>query len=211
MDAFDELRRKGFAAAVGFGRRPAIVVVDMMRAFTDPASALGADLEAEVAATRGLLDAARAVGVPIVFTTTEYGSDLSDAGLFVRKVPSLRHLVEGSAAVELDPRLGRRDGEAVVIKKFASAFFATDLASRLRRLGIDTVLIAGCTTSGCIRATAVDALQNGFHAIVPRQCVGDRSTAAHAANLFDIHAKYGDVVELDDALGWLDGLREAAP
>jgi nicotinamidase-related amidase len=149
--------------------------------------------------------------VPIVFTTTEYDPDLEDAGLFVRKVPSLSHLMAGSRAVELDPRLGRRDEDSVVVKKYASAFFATDLADRLRVHDVDTTLIAGCTTSGCIRATAVDAMQNGFRAIVPRQCVGDRSPAAHAANLFDIHAKYGDVVELAVAIGWLEGLEEALP
>lgn len=195
-----EYREKGLAAEVGFGDAPAVVVVDMIRGFTDPSSPLGSDLDAEVAATRRLLDAARDSGAPVFFTTTAYGPDCRDAGYFVRKVPSLRTLQIGSEAVALDPRLGRREDETVVEKKYASAFFGTALASSLRALGVDTVILAGCTTSGCIRASAVDAIQHGFRPIVPRQCVGDRASEPHRANLLDIHGKYGDVVELDEVL-----------
>jgi len=199
-----EYREKGLAAEVGFGDRPAVVVVDMIRGFTDPSSPLGSDLDDEVAATRRLLDAARDVGAPVFFTTTAYGPDCRDAGYFVRKVPSLRILQIGSEAVTLDPRLGRREDETVVEKKYASAFFGTALASSLRALGVDTVILAGCTTSGCIRASAVDAIQHGFRPIVPRQCVGDRAPEPHRANLLDIHGKYGDVVELDEVLKRLE-------
>lgn len=203
MDRFDDYRRKGFAGLVGFGRHPAVVVVDLMRAFTDSRSPLGADLDAEIAATVELLAAAREARVPIVFVTTEYRADLEDAGVFVDKVPSLRELRSGSSAVGLDPRLGRREGEPILVKKFASAFFGTDLAERLRGNEIDTALIVGCTTSGCIRATVVDAMQHGFRTVVPRQCVGDRATAPHDANLFDIQAKYGDVVNLTEVVAYL--------
>lgn len=198
-----QYRSQGFAAEVGCGRRPAVVVVDFIRAFTEVGSPLSSDLEAELAATGELLAGARAAAVPIVFTTTAYAPDMTDAGLFVAKVPSLRGLVEGTAAVELDPRLGRRAGETLLVKKYASAFFGTALAATLTALAVDTVFLAGCTTSGCIRATAVDALQSGFRAIVPRQCVGDRAAGPHRANLLDIHAKYGDVVELEEALAHL--------
>ena len=203
-----EYRDKGLASEVGFGRRPAVVVVDMIVGFTDPDSPLGANLDRELAATRRLLEAARAKDVPVFFTTTSYGPACREAGYFVRKVPSLEILQQGSKWVEIDPRLGRRSMETVIDKKYASAFFGTALASTLRVLGVDTVLLAGCTTSGCVRASVVDALQHGFRPIVPRPCVGDRAAEAHRANLLDIHGKYGDVVELDEALAYLAELEE---
>lgn len=202
-----EYREKGLAGEVGFGRRPAVVVVDLILGFTDASSPLGSDLEAVVEATRRLLKAARARGVPAFFTTTAYGPDARDAGHFLKKVPSLAILRHGSRWVELDPRLERRDDETVVLKHYASAFFGTALASTLHASGVDTVLIAGATTSGCVRATAVDAVQHGFRPIVPRPCVGDRAAEPHRSNLLDIHGKYGDVVELEEVLGYLDGLR----
>lgn len=202
-------RSKGFAAEIGCGSRPAVVVVDFIRAFTEAGSPLAADLEAELVATGELLAVARAAALPVVFTTTAFAADMTDAGLFVAKVPSLSGLIEGTAAVELDPRLGRRAGETQLVKKYASAFFGTVLAATLTALGVDTVFVAGCTTSGCVRATVVDALQCGFRALVPRQCVGDRAAGPHRANLLDIHAKYGDVVELDEALAHLRRLGAA--
>ncbi len=207
-DILAEYRTKGLAAEVGFGRRPAVLVVDFIVGFTDPQSPLGSDLDAEVAATRELLDAARRAAAPAFFTTTAYGPGCRDAGHFVRKVPALETLQQGSRQVELDPRLGRRPDEVLLEKKFASAFFGTALASMLAALSVDTVLLAGCTTSGCVRASAVDALQHGFRLIVPRQCVGDRAPEAHRANLLDIHGKYGDVVELGEVLGYLAGGQE---
>ena len=201
-----EYRRKGLAAELGFGERPAVLVVDVVVGFTDRASPLAADLESQVAAIRRLLDVARGRGVPVFFTTTTYGPDCRDAGHFVRKVPSLETLQEGSRWVELDPRLERRPEETLVDKKYASAFFGTALASTLRALAVDTVIVTGCTTSGCVRASVVDALQHGFRPIVPRECVGDRADEPHRANLLDIHGKYGDVVELDEALQYLEGL-----
>lgn len=203
-----EYRAKGIGERVGFGRRPAVLVVDFIRGFTDPRSPLGADLEAEVAATSRLLAAARAQEVPVFFTTTAYSPSFADGGLFVKKVPSLRVLRRGEAATDIDPRLGPAEGETVVEKQYASAFFGTSLASTLTALGADTLLLAGCTTSGCIRATAVDALQHGFRAIVPQECVGDRAPEPHLANLLDIHGKYGDVLSLEETLAWLQAREE---
>lgn len=201
-----EYQAKGLGARVGYGLRPAVVVVDFIRGFTDPASPLGSDLDREVEATAKLLDAARARTLSVFFTTTAYDEQLTEAGLFLRKVPSLKILERGGRWTELDPRLSRRKGETLVEKQYASAFFGTPLASTLTANAVDTLLIAGCTTSGCVRATAVDALQHGFRAIVPRECVGDRAPEAHAANLLDIDAKYGDVVDLEAALQYLAGL-----
>jgi maleamate amidohydrolase len=199
-------RERGFARRVGFGQRPAIVVVDFIIGFTDPESPLGSNLEAPLGETLRLLAAARAHGVPVFFTTVEYDPSLKDAGLFPRKVEGLKWLVRGSRWVELDPRLGRQEGEILLRKKYASAFFATELVSTLAALCVDTLIITGATTSGCVRATAVDALQYGLHAIVPREAVGDRAPGPHEANLLDIDSKYGDVVSVADALQYLEGL-----
>ena len=205
-------RERGIAERVGFGRRPAIIVVDFMVGFTDTESPLAGDLDGPLNETVRILTVARQRGVPVILTTVEYDPSLKDAGLFLRKVPSLSWLVTGSRWVELDERLERRDGEVVLKKKYASAFFGTDLATLLTSQGVDTLIITGCTTSGCIRATAVDALQNGFHAIVPREAVGDRAEGPHEANLFDIDAKYGDVVSVGEVLRYLEGLPpETAP
>src|SRR6185312_5270514 len=141
--------------------------------------------------------ASRASGVPVIFTTIGFEASLADGGLWLQKMPGLADLQVGGPWVEIDPRLGRRAGETVVLKKGASAFFGTNLTAILVSQGIDTVVLCGATTSGCIRATAVDLLQNGFPTLVPRECVGDRAQAPHDANLFDIHAKYADVVSVE--------------
>ena len=191
-------------ARLGFGDRAAVLVVDFIRAFTDPASPFGAPLDSELASTRRLLDAARAAGSTVLFTSVAYDEpDAADAGLWARKVPASVHLRSGTPAVELDDRLGREPGEALVVKKYASAFFGTDLATRLTTAGADTLLVAGCTTSGCVRASAVDGLQHGFRVIVVRECVGDRDAAAHTQSLADLDRKYADVVPLDEALAHL--------
>ncbi len=198
-----QYRAKGLAGRVGFGRCSAVLVVDFIVGFTDPRSPLGSPLDSEVEATCRLLAAARAVAVPVYFTTTVYDPSLTDAGLFIRKVPALGELLRDSGWVELDPRLGRTSSELVVEKRYASAFFATHLASILTAASCDTVIVCGCTTSGCVRATVVDALQHGFRAIVPRECVGDRAAAQHRANLIDIDGKYGDVEDLETVLRWI--------
>jgi nicotinamidase-related amidase len=204
----EQYRKKGLAARVGFGRRPALLVVDFIVGFTDRRSPLAGDFDREVEATRRLVVAARRARVPVFFTTTAYDPGYREAGVFIRKVPSLRYLREGSRWVAIDPRLAPRAEEIVVNKKYASAFFGTALASTLHALRVDTLIVAGCTTSGCVRASVVDALQHGFRAIVPRECVGDRAAGPHEANLVDIDGKYGDVTGLESVLARL-GRRSA--
>jgi len=191
---------------VARGSRPAMLVVDFSCGFTDPACSLGSDLSAPVEATARLLRAARGCGVPIIFTTIAFEASLADGGLWLQKMPGLADLQRGGRWVEIDPRLERRDEETIVVKKGASAFFGTNLGAILVSQGIDGVVLCGATTSGCIRATAVDLLQNGYPTLVPRDCVGDRAQAPHDANLFDIQAKYADVVDLDDAIDYLTGV-----
>jgi maleamate amidohydrolase len=198
-----------FGGVAGFGARPAVLAVDMSVGFTDPSSPLACDLHAVIGATRELLDVARAAAVPIFFTSVVYDeAGREAAAVFLRKVPALGILEPGSRWVEIEPRLGRRDGEPVVEKAFASAFFATPLAALLA--GRDTVVVCGASTSGCVRATVVDALQHGFAPIVPRECVGDRSAAAHAQALEDIGGRYGDVVDLREAAGAVQQAGELA-
>lgn len=198
---------RGFGNRVGFGAHPALLIIDFINAFTQEASPLASNLEAEIAATKRLLTAVRRAKLPIAFTTTEYDKGFRDAGVFIKKVPSLSVLKRGTPLVAIDDRLKPRSDEHLIVKKYASAFFGTALAATLTAAGIDTVLIAGCTTSGCVRASAVDACQNGFRTIVVRECVGDRAPEPHAANLFDIDAKYGDVVPLAEALAYLRGFK----
>lgn len=202
-EIFDFYLKKGFASRVGFGRRPAVLVIDFIRGFTDEQCPLASDLTSQLAATTELLTAARAKSVPVLFTTVSYDAELQEAGLWIRKIPSTGYLVEGSEWVELDERLARQPAESLVVKKYASAFFGTDLVARLVSRGIDTLLLVGCTTSGCIRASAVDACSLGFHTIVVQEAVGDRAELPHLSSLFDIDAKYGDVVQLEEALEYL--------
>jgi nicotinamidase-related amidase len=203
-------RGRGFLGRVGFGTRPAVVVVDAIVGFTDRRSPLAGDFDAELGQIRRVLTAGRAAAAPIYFTTVAYDRRCTEAGVFVEKVPSLRYLIRGSRWVALDPRLGRRPGDTLIEKQFASAFFATPLASMLTTRGVDTVVVTGFTTSGCVRATAVDALQHGFRPIVPRECVGDRAPGPHEANLLDIDGKYGDVVAVDEVVAYFER-RTAAP
>ena len=194
---FDQF--EGFGNYTGLGSSPAIIVIDFMNGFTDPRSPLGADFKDEVKATRELLGVAREHGAPIIFTAVIYEEHFQDGAHFVKKIPALKILKENSDWVKIDSRLERdRTREPLIIKKFASAFFGTNLSSLLSYYKVDTVILAGCTTSGCVRATAVDALQHGYRVVIPEECVGDRSQKAHEANLYDIQTKYGDVVQLDE-------------
>jgi len=202
-----EYKKKGFAESSGMGAVPAFVVVDFINAFTDPTSPLGGDYAAELKATAQLLEIFRGKHLPVVYTTVAYEPHFPDAKVFIKKVPSLKLLVKGTPAVEVDDRIRPKAGDRLLVKKYASAFFGTDLAAWLRERKVDTVFVAGATTSGCVRATAVDALQNDFHTLVVRDAVGDRAAGPHEANLFDIQAKYGDVVTLEEALNLLQGLK----
>ena len=199
-------RQRGFGLRIGFGKRPALLVIDMINAFTDPSMMLGADLDGPIEATRQMLQVAHVKGVPVLFSTVSYSEPgQKDAGIWALKQKGAVTLVTGSHGVQIDERLQFAPGDSLLVKKYASCFFGTDLVSRLLARNIDTLVIAGCTTSGCVRATAVDACQTGFRPMIVREAVGDRSEAAHVQSLFDLDAKYGDVVTLEDTLNYLKG------
>jgi len=195
------MRFEGFHGRTGLGERPALVVVDVNRGFTDPASPLVCDLDDVVAAIAQLLEAFRATRLPVAFTTVAY----DDAGkraaeAFIAKIPALLALEAGSAWAEIDPRIAPEPGEPVFSKLWASAFFGTPFATWLAAERRDSLVVTGASTSGCVRATVLDGLQHGYRVVVPREAVGDRNPAAHEANLYDIDTKYGDVVPLSDVL-----------
>ena len=200
--------RARLGQSVSLGARPAVLVVDFSRGFTDPESTMGSELTREVEATNRLLAAAREREIPVIFTTIGFEPNLKDGSLWLEKAPGLGELIIGSKWVEIDPRLERRDEETVILKKGASAFFGTNLPSILVSQGVDTIVMCGATTSGCIRATAVDLLQYGYPTLVPRECVGDRAQAPHEANLVDIQAKYADVVSIEDALTYIESVSQ---
>ncbi len=197
---------ENFGGAAGFGERPAVVVVDLNVGFTDPASPLACDLDEVLVATRRVLDAARASGVPVYFTTISYDEvGEAAAAVFLRKAPALKVLRPGSKWVSIDPRLGRLEGEPVLVKAHASAFFGVPFAALLA--GRDTLIVCGASTSGCVRATVVDAMQHGFSPIIPRECVGDRSARAHEQALDDMGGRYGDVVSVEEVVSELEVAR----
>jgi nicotinamidase-related amidase len=197
----------GFGTRIGLGDRPALIVIDMSRAFCDPAYKVGGDQTAALEAIAELLPPAREQGVPVYFTTVAYRTDGRDGGTFVEKVPALRELVDDDPAVtEIHPRIAPVEGEVVLNKKYPSAFFQTHLLSMLVVDRIDTLILTGCSTSGCVRATAVDGVSHGYRITVPVQAVIDRWPAPHEAALFDIDAKYGDVVAVADVVEHLRNL-----
>lgn len=196
---------RGIGASVGFGSQPALVIVDMANAFTQPSYRLGADLTSVVEANQRVIASFRSRGLPIVFTTTAYHKDMRDAGVFGRKIPALAELQIGSEAVEIDARLPQEPGDHLITKKYGSCFFMTNLASLLINDRVDTVVVTGVSTSGCVRATVIDACSYGFRTVVPVEAVGDRAEGPHWANLFDMDAKYADVVAVDDVVSALEG------
>lgn len=201
------IEHPGFHGRSGFGERPALVVVDMNLGFTDPRSPLACDLEDVVASIGQLLRGSRAAGFPVIYTTVAYDeAGKQAAAAFIDKVPALLTLQAGTRWVEIDPRIAPRPGEPVLTKLFASAFFGTALASLLVAAACDSVIVTGASTSGCVRATVVDALQHGYRPLVPREAVGDRNADAHEASLYDIDAKYGDVVFCEEALAYMEDL-----
>jgi len=204
------VKLEGFHGRAGFGRKPALLVIDVNVGFTDPASPLVCDLEDVVAAIRRLLDEFRRAELPVVYTTVSYdeGGKVA-AAAFIDKIPALLALEAGSRWVEIDPRIAPLPSEPVLNKLFASAFYGTPLSSLLASAGCDSVVVTGASTSGCVRATAVDAIQHGYRPAVPREAVGDRNQAAHEANLYDIDTKYGDVVSVDDVIAHLEELGAA--
>lgn len=187
----------------GLGRKPALLLVDMIRGFTDPGCPLGLKADAVVEANRTLLAAFRARRLPVIFTTVIYRNE-QQARVFRDRLPALDVLTPEAAWVQVDERLAPQPDESVIEKQWASAFFKSGLDAELRRVGVDSLVITGLTTSGCVRATVVDGLQHDYRVVVPRQAVGDRNPAAHAANLFDLSAKYADVLDLNQVMSLLE-------
>ena len=210
MDASDldqDYRDAGFARSLAWGRKPAVLVVDFCMAYLDPSSPLYARAEAARDATARLLGLARAAGAPVLHTQVRFARGGADGGVFFRKAGALR-LFEGETPMGLPPDvLKPHPGEVVITKQYASAFFGTTLASTLTAMGVDTTVITGVSTSGCVRATALDACQHGFLPFVCRDAVADRDPRPHESSLFDLQAKYAEVV--DEAFV-ADRLRNAA-
>lgn len=189
---------------IGFGERPAVVVVDLQLAFTDPGYALGTDLDDVVEANAALVDAAHEADVPVYYTRVVWREDFRDAAVFaIKAAPDDDGLVKGSPLLELDPRLPVTGEDHVVDKEQPSGFFNTELDTMLTFERVDTTIVGGATTSGCVRATVVDACSHGYRPMVPVECVGDRAEEPHEANLFDMDSKYADVVTVAETLGYL--------
>lgn len=201
---------QGFGHSVGIGIRPALCVVDFVEGFVDPKVFGGGNIAAAVANTVPLLTAARRCSLPIAFSRVVYAEDGGDDCAFVRKVPGLAKLTEKAPAGQIVSELRPKPHELILRKTQPSAFFGTNYAEHLRRQGIDTLIVTGCTTSGCVRATVVDAMSHNFRTIVARDCVGDRSLAAHQANLFDMEQKYADLIDADVIIAALAALGRAA-
>ncbi len=206
QDAEQNYRASGFHQDLGFGKKPALLMIDFVEAYLNKNSPLYAGVEAVRDRCVDLLGIARAAGIPIFHSNVSYRPGSTDGGMFRRKLPMLEVFEEGSPLAEFGKGLEPAIGETVVSKQYASAFFGTPLASSLAMLGVDSVLMAGVTTSGCVRASAVDALQHGFRSIVVRDAVGDRHPDPHEANLFDLQAKYSDLVTVDQVREYLNSL-----
>jgi maleamate amidohydrolase len=204
-DARTIYSRSGIGGRVGLGERPAVLVVDFQYGFTESVSPLGGDLDAEVAATASLLEVARGRGLPVAFTTVAFQEGQRDRLVWLRKMPSLATLVAGTRACAIDDRVKPGPGEPVFEKQAASAFFGTSLVAFLQAASVDSLIVAGCVTSGCVRASVVDAVSWGYRTLVPADCVGDRASAPHDSNMFDMDSKYADVVSLESVIGVLEG------
>lgn len=199
-------------AGAGFGRtlepgpRPALVLIDLVRAYFEPGAELYMGRDDCLQEAAGVLEAARSAGIPVVHTRVSFSAGGLDGGVFFRKVGALARFVGDSELGQIMPEVAPRDDEVVITKQYASAFFGTSLAATLTAAGVDTLVIAGVSTSGCVRATAVDTIQHGFVPVVVREAVGDRDPRPHEANLFDMQAKYAEVLSSADVLTYLAGL-----
>lgn len=205
-DDLMENYKGAFDGHLPFGNRPALLIVDFVVAYLEKNSPLYAGVEDALASNERLLAAARAAGIPVIFTNVEYTSGGADGGVFYRKVPALKLFERGSPLGAFPESLQPQNGELVITKQYASAFFGTHLASTLTAIGIDTLMITGLSTSGCVRATTLDACQHGFLPFVIREACGDRHPGPHEANLFDLQAKYAEVISETEALTKLDAL-----
>jgi maleamate amidohydrolase len=194
-------RNQGFAQSAGWGRSPGLLIVDFVVGFTDPTHFGGGNIQPAIERTVEVLAFARARRWPVAHTRVVYADDGSDAGAFTHKVPSLLKLTEASRLSQIVDELAPSPGELTIRKRMPSAFFATELAGWLHHRGVDTLLVSGCTTSGCVRASVVDAVSHSFRTIVLTDCVGDRAIGPHEANLFDMGQKYADLRTSDEVLG----------
>lgn len=190
----------GFGGRLGWGRRPALLVIDVCHAYVDPQSPLYAGVEDACESAGRLVTAARSAGVPVIFTRVEFEPGGADGGMFFRKVAALRCFERGNPLADWLDHPRPVAGEVVVTKQYASAFFGTSLGATLTAMGIDTLVICGLSTSGCVRATGIDAVQHGFRPMVVADACGDRAPEPHEANLFDLGAKYADVVDESEAI-----------
>jgi maleamate amidohydrolase len=197
--------RAGYHARQQWGSRPALVLVDFAAAYFVQNSPLygGQGCAAARDAAIPLLAAARAAGVPVIFTEVRYAPGGVNGGVFFRKAPPLRVFEEGNPLGDLVEGLERQPGEIMVTKQYPSAFFGSSLAATLTAMGVDTVVMGGLTTSGCVRASVVDSMSHGFVTLVVADACGDRAEEPHRANLFDMSAKYADVIGLQEALDYL--------
>lgn len=204
---WEQYKKAGINGMVGYGKSPAVVVVDFQNIFTKGGSdGFGADMTEAVLATRKLLDVAREQNIPIIFVVIQYEPQELDSGIFGVKVPALYSMVKGTEGVQIDERLGRREDELIITKKFQSAFAGTHLQPILTYLGVDTVIVTGCVISGCIRATVTDAMQLGFRTIIPRECVADRVKGSAEYSLFDMATKMADLKTLDEVIKYFKSL-----
>ena len=203
--------RRAYGGRAGFGQRPALLLVDFVEAYFDPRCDLYAGVESALAAALRVRQAARRAQVPVVLTRVVYQAGGLDGGRFFEKATPLRHFVAGAGTGAWPDGLVPQEGELVISKQYPSAFFGTSLASTLTALRVDSVILTGLTTSGCVRATCVDSMSHGFITTVVREGCGDRHAAPHEANLFDMDAKYADVISEAEAVTYLEGLHPAGP
>ncbi len=205
MSDLDVYKQQGFGNRSGFGARPALVIVDFVNGFDDPALFGGGNISAAIARTAELLAACRRYNVPVAFTRVVYAEDGSNAGVFCMKAPGLKILTETAPASQIVPALAPRAGEYVLRKTQPSAFFGTNFANWLISKQVDTLMVTGCTTSGCVRATVIDSMSYNFRTVVVTDGVGDRALGPHEANLFDMGQKYADLLTAAEVIAHLEG------
>ena len=196
-------QKQGFGNRSGMGQRPALLIVDFVNGFADPDQFGGGTIGEAIENTRELLAAARALGFPVAFSRVVYADDGSDAGVFTLKAPTLKQLTEESINSQIVGQLKPRDGEYIVRKTQPSAFFGTNLTAWYVGRGVDTVIVTGCTTSGCVRASVIDSMSYNFKTVVASNCVGDRALGPHEANLFDMEQKYADLMTSSEIIAVL--------
>jgi len=202
--------KSGFGTHMALGDKPAIIMVDFVRAYFEPGAQLYMGKNDCLYSAARLLDAARDAGILVVHTRVSFTEGGADGGHFFKKVGALKHFVGDTELGQIMSEVEPRPGEPVLVKQYASSFFGTSLSATLASQGINTLIVTGVSTSGCVRATAVDAIQHGFLPVVPRDAVGDRADAPHEANLFDIQQKYGEVLSEAQVLDYLHSVREGA-